>query len=295
MDASRVEGRPGLNAPRPGRFDLRRLACWLPLCGVLGLLVAVAAEVAQKYFAPPVLFPLMVGAMLGGMLVGLLRVCQVGHRGTLLAGAVFAAVLAATGQHYVAFWRAQQRVRSDPDRYAKLALAFPEKVPPVRWWAFIQWSASRGRQLWSWQLRGAWAWASWGVDGLLLLGCTVLLVHSAARLPYCNQCRRWYFTAQGGRIGPAEARQLAQLIDVAVGGEILRGRYRLIRCPGGCGPAGFSLRWEQKDGDYAVGPIWLDPAQKRRVHESLDDWAAKRQAETEDDTPAGCNSLNLDP
>jgi len=285
MDASGEEGRLGLDAPRSGRFDLRRFALWLPLCGVLGLLIAVAAEVAQRYFAPFLLFPLMVGVLLGGMLVGLLRVCEVGHRPTVLAGAVLAAVLAAAGQHYVAFWRAQESLRSDPEHYAKLRLGFPEKVPPDQWWAFMQWSASRGRQVWSWQARGAMAWATWGVDGLLVFGATLLLVLSAARLPYCNRCRRWYHTTQVGRIEPAEARQLAEVVDVTVGGEILRGRYRLIRCPGGCGPAGLFLSWEQRDGDYAAGPIWLGPAERGRVQELLDDWAAKRQADAEDPEP----------
>jgi len=281
MDASGEEGRLGLDAPRSGRFDLRRFALWLPLCGVLGLLIAVAAEVAQRYFAPFLLFPLMVGVLLGGMLVGLLRVCEVGHRPTVLAGAVLAAVLAAAGQHYVAFWRAQESLRSDPEHYAKLRLGFPEKVPPDQWWAFMQWSASRGRQVWSWQARGAMAWATWGVDGLLVFGATLLLVLSAARLPYCNRCRRWYHTTRRGRIDPDAARQLAAVVDVAVAGEVRRARYRLIGCLGGCGPTGLSLYWEQVDGDCSAGPIWLNPSQRDRAEQLLDAAiATKQQAET---------------
>ena len=295
MDVPGTQGRPDSDGPRPGRFDWQRTALWLPLCGVLGSLTAVAAEVAQRYFVPFLLFPLMVGVLVGGMLIGLLRVCHVGHRPTALAGAVLAAVLAAAGQHYVAFWRAQDRVRSDPERYAKLRLGFPEKVPPADFWVFLEWSASRGRPVWSWQVRGGWAWASWGLDGILVLGATLLLVHSAARLPFCNQCRRWYYTAQGGRIEPAEARRLADVVDVAVGGEMLRGRYRLIRCPEGCGPAGFSLWWEQRAGDYAAGPIWLTAPERNRIQQTLDELAAKRQADAEDEKTADRGPLTPDP
>ena len=295
MDASAVEGRPGLNAPGPGRFDLGRLACWVPLCGVLGLSVALAAVATHKYVASFELLALMVGVCLGGMLIGLLRVSHVGHRPTVLVGTLLACALAVVGQDYIAYLQAQERVRADWKKHAEIKLGFPDAVPPEGFAAFMKWNASQGRKIGNWEARDHWAWLSWGLDALLVLAPATVLVLSAARLPYCNRCRRWYYTAQGGRIEPAAARQLAEVVDVTVGGQMRRSRYRVIRCPGGCGPAGFSLSWEQRDGDYAAGPIWLGPAERGRIQGILDESAAKRQAETEDQDPTDRGPLNPEP
>jgi hypothetical protein len=305
MDAQAGGSRSSLEPPQPGRLRVGQLACWLPPCIVLGVLVALAAEVAQGYFRPLlILFPLMVGVILGGMLVGLLRICHVGHRGTAFWGAILACSLAAVGQHYVAYWRVQagfrERVRKEPQKYLllkdpSLRDAYADALPPDSFVEFMERSADEGLPIGKWTARHGMVWLVWGLSGLLIFVPAVLLVHTAARLPYCNQCRKWYHTTRSGRIDPDTARQLAAAADVSVTAEIRSARYRLINCPGGCGPTGFSLSWEQTDGEDAAGPIWLGPAERNRIQEILDASAAKGQAESEENQSADPGSLDLRP
>jgi hypothetical protein len=117
-------------------------------------------------------------------------------------------------------------------------------------------------------------------------------VYAAARLPYCNQCRRWYHATRSGRIDPDAVRQLAVAAGVATADPVRRARYRLIGCPGGCGPPGLSLFWEQPNGVYSAGPNWLGPDQRDQVQQLLDAAIARvRQVESENQNggaPRGC-------
>jgi hypothetical protein len=44
----------------------------------------------------------------------------------------------------------------------------------------------------------------------------------------------------------------------------------LIACRGGCGPSGLALFWEQPDGDFSSGYLWLTPSGRNEVQETLD-------------------------
>jgi hypothetical protein len=187
----------------------------------------------------------------------------------------------------VVFLLAHENLARNPQVY----LAFPEKLPPDRFWEFMRWDASRGRVVGSWQARGAWAWATWGAEGFMLLVPTVLLVYATARLPYCDQCRKWYHTTRSGRIDADAAWNLAALVDATGRGTFFtagegRVRYRLISCPGGCGPTGLSLAWGRCGEEYcSTGLIWLSPSQRDQVQQLLDAAIAKRQAESKTSTP----------
>ena len=69
-----------------GPFNWPRLAIWLPGVLILGALAARVAVDAQFYFAPLVIFPLLVGVGLGGLLIGLMRIGQIGNRPTIILG-----------------------------------------------------------------------------------------------------------------------------------------------------------------------------------------------------------------
>jgi hypothetical protein len=291
MDASAAEPRSSLEAPQPGRYDATQLAYWLPLCVATGLLIAWAADVAQAYFTPFLLFYLMVGAVLGGTLVWLLRAAHLGHRATALWWTLLACAVASVGQHYVRYWRVREdfreQARKEPQKFLllkdpSLKEAAGNAIPPDGFVGFLRWSASAGLPVGRWTARAEMAWVIWGLDALLVFVPAVFLVYAAARLPYCNQCRQWYHTTRKARIEPDAAGQLAAVVDVAVAGEVRRARYRLIGCPGGCGPTGLSLYWEQVDGDCSAGPIWLSPSQRDRAKQLLDAAIAKKQqAESE--------------
>ena len=83
----------------PARFTWPGL--WLAVLAapVVGLVWARIGQVVQSYFAPAVLFPVLVGVFTGLTVVGLVRLARIGHRPTILLAAALAAAVAAAGQH----------------------------------------------------------------------------------------------------------------------------------------------------------------------------------------------------
>ncbi|GAG07941.1 unnamed protein product, partial [marine sediment metagenome] len=53
-----------------GRFIWRRCLLWVLVCAILGTAMAWLAVLAQGWFAPLVIFPLLVGVALASLLVG---------------------------------------------------------------------------------------------------------------------------------------------------------------------------------------------------------------------------------
>ncbi len=256
--------------PEKGTFRWDRLLAWVPLSAVLGLLIAWAAVVAEGYFAPFLLFPLVVGVVLGGTIVLAMRVCQVGHRPTIWLGALLAASVAIAGEHYFSFQKDQRQWARDPKKLAEMQLGFPERVPPPRFGEYLAWSAARGLRIGPYAVRGGLVWLAWSINALLVLAPATFLVGATARLPYCNRCARWFQTVRSGRLDSATAGILARLVGTEVGPEPERARYRVLACQGACGPTGFVLSWDDPGGRLSSGIVWLDAAGRDRVVEILD-------------------------
>jgi hypothetical protein len=83
-----------------GGWSARDVLVWLPCCLLLGLLAARATVDARTCFSPLLLFPLLIGTLLGALLVLLMRMAQVGHRPTIIAGTLLAACMAAVGVRF---------------------------------------------------------------------------------------------------------------------------------------------------------------------------------------------------
>jgi hypothetical protein len=229
------------------------------------------AVVAQRYYAPWILFPLLVGVVLGGLLVLAIRVLNTGHRPTVVSGTLAAVLLAVVGQHYISFWK-ERHAADEMPQLQMAQLLFPEKRPAGDFLEFIVREAARGRPVGGIVLRGPWTWASWLVDALLVLIPAMLLSVTAARLPYCNHCRSYFHTIRSRRIDSATAQHLAELADVPdlAAANIRASRCRLIACREGCGPTGLTLCWSDAAGGLSSGYIWLDAAERNRVLEALD-------------------------
>src|SRR5664280_170247 len=86
-----------------GRFTWNGLLLAILVAPLFGLIWAWVGEVVQSYFAPMVLFPLLLGVFAGLSIVGLVRFAQVGHRPTILLAAVLCGVVTALGQHYFSY------------------------------------------------------------------------------------------------------------------------------------------------------------------------------------------------
>jgi len=270
MDEPLPDAEDRARPPASGVFRWDRLLIWLPVCAALGAMMAWAAVVARGYFAPLVLFPLLMGVVLGGTLVLAMRAARVGHRPTVWLGALLAAGCMIVGEHYSTFLRARHRLAREPDKLAKLQWLAPERVPPDDFRGFMQWSAARGVSVGGSTAREGAAWLLWSIDALCMLLPALTLAAVTARLPYCNLCRCWYHTTRSGRVDRDTAARLAGLIEIDADLEMQRARYRLVVCQGGCGPTGIALSWSGPLGYFASGIQWLDEARRREVLAILD-------------------------
>jgi hypothetical protein len=272
---------------QPGwRFPWVQLALWGPASLVLGGIAGWLAVEAQVYFAPLLLFPVLVGVGLGAMLVGLMRVTEIGDRPVLLAGTVLAVVVAVAGQHYLSYRQALRHHREDSASVQKAREAFGELLrgrlpePPGSFLDYMDEQARQGRPLfWGHAAEGWNAWASWAVDAILVLAAALAMVVPAARQPYCGRCHTWYRTVRGGRISVATAQGVAGLAAMEVPADAKWARYRLSHCRGGCGPARLELSCENTAGQLLAATAWLDAERRSRVIAVLDAEAAVQEGE----------------
>jgi hypothetical protein len=279
MDTGRDATRDGSGPVGGARFAWRSFALWLPACLALGVSVAWAAVVAQDYFAPLIIFPLLVGVGLGAILVGLMRLGQVGNRPTVLLGAALAVAASVLGQHYIQYWSECRRVERQVDQFRPVPLEYSQLFrdygpkPPANFVAYLRAQAAIGRdmKIHGYVARGRVAWLSWAIDGLLVLLATLAMVVPAMRLPFCNHCRSWHRVTRSGRIDAWMAGRLAELIDLRAVGPLTSARYRLLNCIGGCGPTGFELSWQQSRGSAFSVQAWLDAECRDQITRVLDE------------------------
>ncbi len=246
----------------------------------MGIPIAWAADVGQSYFAPLVIFPLLVGVGLGAVTVGMMRLAQVGNRPTIVLGTVLGAAVAVAGQHYLDYRTAYDRAERETEVYRQMKRAFPDGVqgqmpaPPEGLADFLHRQAAAGRPIDLPQgrvhLEGWVVWLSWAIDGLLVLAAALALVIPATRQPYCNRCRSWYRVVRGGRIDAVTARAVALVASVAIVERAKAARFRLFDCNGGCGPIGFQLSWDESPRGTSTVRTWLDADRRDRIVQRLD-------------------------
>jgi hypothetical protein len=264
--------------PPPAKFDPLRFAFWLPWCFAHGAAVAWIAAHVEQFAAPVLLFSLLVGVVLGATLIGLTRLAHVGHRWTILSGAVLAVSVAVVGQHYINYRIARRQLRDQAERYRLARSAFGDMVlgempaPPAGFVDFFRWRAARGFEFLGCDAKGAVAWLIWAADGLLVLAAALAVVVPALKKPYCSRCKSWFNTTRRGPLDADSARQLATLVGAEppkIEEDTLAG-YRLFTCAGGCGPTGFELRYDQSGRRRSSLVAWLDAEQRNRLVAALD-------------------------
>ncbi len=261
-----------------GAFSWTWLLVWLAACFGLGAITAWAAVGAQWYFAPLVIFPLLTGVLLGAMVVGAMRVAQVGNRTTIVLGTLLAVVVAVVGQHYFQYLETYEEESRPAEAFRLAAQKYPDEVfgqpprPPGSLVEFMTRQAELGRKmgLLGYTAKGAMAWVSWTVDGLLVLAAGMAMVIPATRQPYCSRCRSWYRVTRGGRVDVAVARRIAQVAEVAESEEARSARCRMLNCHGGCGPTALELVWQESGGGTVLVQKWLEPELRRSIDEVLD-------------------------
>ena len=262
--------RAAVDLPPRGRFIGLQALAWLLAAPLLGAAVARAAVWAEHVRAPLLVFPLLVGGGLGVLLVAAMRVLNTGHRPTLITGAVLAAVVAAAGQHYIhyreyadarAAFLAQKR---DDGLLGQFQEMMPAAAPSFS--DYMRSQARLGRAITAdYSLQGAAAWASWALDGTLLLAAALTMVYVFSRSPYCHVCRSWYRLVRGGRVDGDTALRLADAAALRIDEPAAAARYRLSHCASGCGPARFQLAFDDGKGSTRHGEAWLAAADRETV------------------------------
>ncbi len=290
------------------------LLLWLPGAAAVGAAVgwtgqAVQSGVtmgeAQVRFAPWLLFPLFLGAVLGGVLFALMRVLQLGHWPSVLGGAVPAVIIAVLVQHDAAYRDCRAVRLQNQQHHARLGAAHPalqkqlgEHLPPEGLLAYLKAEAARGRPLTAfWRVRGVWAWLSWALDALLTAAVALGMVLGALGQPYCVQCRSWYRTVRRGRLKGPAAGELVGLLFEPPQPAARAANYRLQECLGGCGPARLTLTVAWPPGASESGEWWLDATARGQVAAALERTRASRTTrgradrdsspQTEDPSPDG--------
>lgn len=257
-----------------GHFAWKGLILLMLAVPVSGLLLAWAGHVAQTYFAPLILFPVLLGISAGIAIVAFVRFAQIGNRPTIILAAVLAAAVAAAGQHYFNYlatyhWRRPAVDAGLPVGQEDLSAILREMVPSFG--DFMLLNANQGRPLFPGYMAHGWvAWLSWTIDALLVVAAAAAVTVPATRVPFCNRCRSWYRTIRGGRIDVLTARRLAELVGVQEVNHPRSARYRLSSCQGGCGPTRLELSWEEANGAVDLARVWLDPATRNQVAAILD-------------------------
>lgn len=256
-----------------GQFAWQGLLLAIVVAPLFGLIWAWLAEGAQAYFAPLILFPLLVGTFAGLSVVGLVRFAHVGHRPTILLAAVLAAVVAATAQHGFGYLNTYYWARPPVGPGVAPGMDFSELFQEMRpsFGEYMAAQAQRGRPLLlDYTAQGWGAWLTWAVDLLLVIAGAIAVTIPAMRVPYCNRCRTWYRTIRNGKIDQPTALRIAELVGVDEVDHPRSPRYRLSACEGGCGPTRCELSWEESDGAIALVRAWLDSAARNQVAAILD-------------------------
>lgn len=254
-----------------GSFSWTGLILVLVVGPLFGLVWAWIAEVAQSYFAPLILFPLLVGAFVGLSTVGLVRFAQIGHRPTIVLAAVLAAVIAGLGEHGVSYLSAYYWKTQSAGGVAGQDLSALVQEMRPSFGQFMEAQARRGRPLLGDVVAcGSAAWLTWAIDALLVVVGAVAVTLPAMRVPYCKRCRSWYRTIRAGKIDMMTARRLAELAGVEEEGKLHSPRYRLSACQNGCGPTRCELSWERDDGAVDLAQVWLDAAGRNQATAILD-------------------------
>ena len=268
----------GEGSPPAARFHWPALALWLPMCGLLSAALAWLAVVIAKHFAPLLVFPILVGLVLGVALVGLARLMQVGDRPTVVLGTILACAVAVVGQHYVCYRVDRELVQKQAESFHRAELKHPGLVvgaapePAQGLLDYLRRQADEGRPLLgSYVARGPVAWTSWAADGLLVAAAALLVVLPAVRQPYCSRCRSWFRTTRRGRIDADSARLLGGVLKIELPDDVTSIDYRVVSCSAGCDPTGFEVSWSAESGKpSSARRIWLDANHRNQVTQALD-------------------------
>ena len=196
-----------------GRFVASQALRWLLAAPLLGAVVARLAVWVQNFRSPLLLFPLLVGCGLGLLLLGLMRLGQVGHRATLWRGASGRGGGGGRSAlfQFPRFQSGLTAQRRPPAGPSALQSSRPREMMPDVSTDFVD--SCSVRRPWGGRDRGLCAArrGRLGELGLRRAACapaTSAIIFLACRTPYCSVCRSWYRTTRAGPLAADKARRV---------------------------------------------------------------------------------------
>lgn len=222
-------------------------------------------EVGLRW-APWLLLPALAGLVGGMTWCAAVRMVQIGHLPTLAAGAVLSITVAAITPHYVSYRSFEAEAHDQLRLFAAVQERFGQEAGerpllPRTFVEFLSWSAARGREitspLGSRRVCGVWAWASWGLDAVIIAVTFSLPLRRLFRQPYCGQCGSWFQTIRSGSIEGDAARRLRELASTELPPSESAALYQVRSCRGGCGPVLLEVRDVGTSRSGAATRRWL--------------------------------------
>lgn len=187
-----------LPVSRANRGKLPATLLWIALASAVAFGWAWLALRVQDRFAPVLLFPLLLGVLVGWSARWLTGLVGTPGRTAGWCGVALAALVAAASMHLLSWFdhrRAfEASVANNPHMQLAVAAGSPPPEPPG-FMTYLEAQATRGR-VWLGGTRRGWAaWLTWGVDGSLMVA---------------GALAAWWFT---GHPPPASRRGVRRLAD----------------------------------------------------------------------------------
>jgi hypothetical protein len=282
MNADHASYDPDRLAPavRP-RVPLRwgRLVAFVGSGLVAAAAVAGVATLMGMFWAPSLLFPLIVGALLGLALGTLVRFFDFAHRPAVVVVATLLTMGLMVGQHYAHYvrWKNQQAEQraawANNPQMLEAAMAFPELATTDKGFGqFLQRTARQGRPWCGMVLKDGSVWASWIADGILTLAAALAILRGVFQGEWCPRCESFYRLARRKIVGIEVAVKIATLCGITPM-ESQRAACIFHACAEGCVPSSLKIYWLDRQ---RIDTAWLDEPTRRQV----DQWLSEADGET---------------
>lgn len=240
------------------RSSIGRFLVWLLPCLMWTLLVTwFAAQARQIGYAPPVLFGIVTGVILGLGIVACLRISWMIHFWTGVLATCSMVAICNAGQAYVIYFQdfGLEVLEEQTSEPIVVEQAPKNKKTPPTFSDFIRGKVHTHL-------------ARWTFDSMLILATTLLVVVPTLKQPSCEHCSSWYRTQCAGAVDGETAQAIARVAGIVLPGEPLSAQYRILACREECGPPGLELFWDSetesgtRKGRYR---IWIDKSKRRRI------------------------------
>jgi hypothetical protein len=128
------------------RPNLRAFLVWLGPAMVVGIAVARVSVWVQPHFSPMIVFPILIGAALGAILLGLVQLARLNDIRFAVAGTIFVALICAAAEH--GFFYLDFLARESLSRQKKMFEAglSDEEISPVTFAQYMRWQGAADRQ-----------------------------------------------------------------------------------------------------------------------------------------------------